>query len=302
MRTSSFIKAGLVGLAVTVPYAQPTFGQDVLRVMRGATSSSIRVSMNRAVVMESDTPFAELSVANPAIADIATLSDRTIYVLGKSPGRTTLTLLGADGRLITNVDVQVSPDIAEFKERLQEILPNEQIEVRTANDGIVLSGRVSGKRKLALAVELGERYAPGRVTNLMSVGGTQQVMLKVRFAEMQRSVTKSLSSSLGLSATGGSITGEGGNGVLVNGVNASAFTDGDLTTSGSASAASGAYGIGFSAGGIQMSLLLEALESKGLVRTLAEPNLAGSSLDAGWQNLWSGPNAPPRLRSSILKL
>jgi pilus assembly protein CpaC len=277
MRTSSFIKAGLVGLAVTVPYAQPTFGQDVLRVMRGTTSSSIRVSMNRAVVMESDTPFAELSVANPAIADIATLSDRTIYVLGKSPGRTTLTLLGADGRLITNVDVQVSPDIAEFKERLQEILPNEQIEVRTANDGIVLSGRVSGKRKLALAVELGERYAPGRVTNLMSVGGTQQVMLKVRFAEMQRSVTKSLSSSLGLSATGGSITGEGGNGVLVNGVNASAFTDGDLTTSGSASAASGAYGIGFSAGGIQMSLLLEALESKGLVRTLAEPNLVAIS-------------------------
>jgi pilus assembly protein CpaC len=277
MRTSSFIKAGLVGLGVTVPYAQPTFGQDVLRVMRGTTSSSIRVSMNRAVVMESDTPFAELSVANPAIADIATLSDRTIYVLGKSPGRTTLTLLGADGRLITNVDVQVSPDIAEFKERLQEILPNEQIEVRTANDGIVLSGRVSGKRKLALAVELGERYAPGRVTNLMSVGGTQQVMLKVRFAEMQRSVTKSLSSSLGLSATGGSITGEGGNGVLVNGVNASAFTDGDLTTSGSASAASGAYGIGFSAGGIQMSLLLEALESKGLVRTLAEPNLVAIS-------------------------
>ncbi|NOX72630.1 MAG: type II and III secretion system protein family protein [Alphaproteobacteria bacterium] len=280
MAMSSFFKAGLLGLAIGVQSVQPSFGQDILKVMRGSASSSINVSMNRAVVMESDVPFAELSVANPAIADIATLSDRTIYVLGKSPGRTTLTLLGPDGRLITNVDVRVSPDIAEFKERLREILPSEQIEVRTANDGIVLSGRISGKRKLALAIELGERYAPGRVTNLMTVGGTQQVMLKVRFAEMQRSVTKSLSSSLGLSATGGSITGEGGNGTFVNGVNPTTYVDGlpsDAVTPHTPSNAQGAVGIGFSAGGIQMSLLLEALESQGLVRTLAEPNLVAIS-------------------------
>ncbi len=280
MAMSSFFRAGLLGLAIGVQSVQPSFGQEILKIMRGSASSSINVSMNRAVVMESDVAFAELSVANPAIADIATLSDRTIYVLGKSPGRTTLTLLDADGRLITNVDVRVSPDIAEFKERLREILPSENIEVRTANDGVVLSGRVSGKRKLALAIELGERYAPGRVTNLMTVGGTQQVMLKVRFAEMQRSVTKSLSSSLGLSATGGSITGEGGNGTFVNGVNPTTYVDGipsDAIIPHVRSNAQGALGIGFSAGGIQMSLLLQALEAKGLVRTLAEPNLVAIS-------------------------
>ncbi len=94
--------------------------------MKGATSSNLNVPMNRAVVVESDAPFAELSIANPGIADISTLSDRTIYVLGKAPGRTTLTLLGPDGRLITNVEVQVAPDIAEFKERLQQILPGEK--------------------------------------------------------------------------------------------------------------------------------------------------------------------------------
>lgn len=278
MQMSSFFKAGLIGLAVTAPIGQPSFSKDILTVMRGTSSSSINVSMNRAVVMESETPFAELSVANPAIADIATLSDRTIYILGKSPGRTTLTLLGPDGRLITNVDVRVSPDIAEFKERLQEILPDEQIEVRTANDGIVLSGQVSGAQKLSRALELGERYAPGRVTNLMSVGGTQQVMLKVRFAEMQRSVTKSLASSLGLSASGGTVTGEGGNNRLVNGVDHTQFSDGTFATPlQAASGSSGAYGIGFSAGGVQMTLLLEALETKGLVRTLAEPNLVAIS-------------------------
>jgi len=68
-----------------------------LSVTSGTTARNLSVAINRAVVVESDVPFAELSVANPAIADIATLSDRTIYVLGKSPGRTTLTLLGPDG-------------------------------------------------------------------------------------------------------------------------------------------------------------------------------------------------------------
>jgi pilus assembly protein CpaC len=164
--------------------------------MRGEASGALNVPMNRAVVVESQTPFAELSIANPGIADISTLSDRTIYVLGKAPGRTTLTLLGPDGRLITNVEVQVTPDVAEFKERLQQILPNERIEVRTANDGIVLSGTVSSIQKLDRALDLAQRYAPDRVSNLIMVGGEQQVMLKVRFAEMQRSVAKGLSGGI----------------------------------------------------------------------------------------------------------
>ena len=62
--------------------------------------------------------------------------------------------------------------------------------------------------KLDRALDLANRYAPERVSNLMSVGGTQQVMLKVRFAEMQRSVSKSLSASLGV--TGGTIGGDRG--------------------------------------------------------------------------------------------
>ncbi|MEL6991930.1 MAG: pilus assembly protein N-terminal domain-containing protein, partial [Pseudomonadota bacterium] len=183
------------------PMAQMVEAQN-LEVVREGMSRSLNVVMNQAVVVESDVPFAELSIANPAIADLSTLSDRTIYVLGKSPGLTTLTLLDANGRLITNVDVRVAADVTEFKERLRQILPGEKIEVRTANDGIVLSGVVSSSSRLQRALDLAERYAEGRVSNLMSVGGIQQVMLKVRFAEMNRSVSKSLSSSLSL---GGSI-------------------------------------------------------------------------------------------------
>ncbi len=276
MKTNKFMAAVLLGFAlIAAPISTPV-DADTLRVMRGATSSALKVPMNRAVVVESDVPFAELSIANPGIADISTLSDRTIYVLGKLPGRTTLTLLGGDGRLITNVEVHVTPDIAEFKERLRQILPGEQIEVRTANDGIVLSGTVSSIDRLDRALDLAERYAPERVSNLMSVGGTQQVMLKVRFAEMERTVSKQLSAGLMLSGIGSTLSGSIGGGAasLVPGAPIGAAGS---TTLNLDAAAAGQAALGFSIGSTQFGILLEALEAKGVVRTLAEPNLIALS-------------------------
>jgi pilus assembly protein CpaC len=240
--------------------------------MQGEVSSALQVPMNRAVVVEAENPFAELSIANPGIADISTLSDRTIYVLGKAPGRTTLTLLGADGRLITNVEVQVTPDIAEFKERLRQILPGEGIEVRTANDGIVLSGVVSSIEKLDRALSLANRYAPERVSNLMTVGGTQQVMLKVRFAEVQRSVIKSLTGGISFDeGAGTSFDGALGAG-SANGGNL-----GDVAVQFTPNFGGGQLRTAFDIGGVAFRVLLEALESKNLVRTLAEPNLVALS-------------------------
>lgn len=269
MSVKFLLTAGLLGVSLGLS-AVPA-GAETLKVVEGGTSNILTVPMNRAVVVEADQPFAELSIANPGIADISTLSDKSIYVLGKAPGRTTLTLLGPDGKLITNVDVQVSLDVAEFKERLKQILPNERIEVRTANDGIVLSGVVSSTTALDSALELAERYAPQRVSNLMGVGGTQQVMLKVRFAEMQRSVTKSLSSSLSVTTNGSGTNLAIGTGSNKNGALSVANGGVGPTTQ------TGSFGIGFTAGNLQLGVLLEALESKGLVRTLAEPNLTALS-------------------------
>ncbi|PIE11769.1 MAG: general secretion pathway protein [Rhodobacterales bacterium] len=269
------LRAAAIGVAVCANFGAPPVQAETLRVINGAPSTALNVPMNRAVVVESDRSFAELSIANSGIADISSLSERTIYVLGKEPGRTTLTLIDENGRLITNVEIHVTPDIAEFKERLRQILPGEQIEVRTANNGIVLSGIVSSTAKLDAALELANRYAPERVSNLMSVGGTQQVMLKVRFAEMQRSVSKSLSSSLSVMspAFDSGRTVSGGTQRLV-GSEARTNSQGGITPS---TSAAGSVLFGFGAGGVEVGLLLEALESKGAVRTLAEPNLTALS-------------------------
>ncbi len=271
MTFKTAFSAGMLGLSLCMT-AIPAAHSETLRVMNGSASTALNVPMNRAVVVESDQPFAELSIANPGIADISTLSDRSIYVLGKAPGRTTLTLLGPDGKLITNVEVQVTPDVAEFKERLKQILPTEKIEVRTANDGIVISGTVSSTAKLDRALDLAERYAPGRVSNLMNVGGEQQVMLKVRFAEMSRSVSKELSGSIGVvSGTAPNIKGRLGAGNL-DGINTVLSGAGGLTTS-----KQGVFGATTNIGSLQLGVMLEALEDKGMVRTLAEPNLTALS-------------------------
>ena len=275
MKLTKVLGTVLTGLMLSAALpAHVSFAQNTLKIMRGSTTNAISVKLNRAIVMESEQPFAELSVANPSIADIATLSDQTIYVLGKSPGRTVLTLLGPDGKLITNVDVKVTPDLAELKELLKEILTKEDVQVRTANDGIVLSGTVSGTPKVALAMDLARRYAPFdantgeyKLTNLLSVGGSQQVMLKVRFAEMQRSVAKSFSTSLGLNTTSVPFSTTG-----------SRTTNSSLATGNTRlPSPNGILNIGFTSGGLAISVLLEALESKGMVRTLAEPNLIALS-------------------------
>jgi pilus assembly protein CpaC len=276
MSIRTILRSALAVALIGTGMGTTTAHAETVRVLRSDAASNIDVAMNRAVVVESDVPFAELSIANPAIADFSTLSDRTIYVLGKAPGRTTLTLFDDAGRLITNIDVHVSTDIAEFKERLRQILPGEKIDVRTANDGIVLSGTVSGPSRMQRALDLAERYAPERVSNLMSVSGNQQVMLKVRFAEMQRSVSKALSANLTLNARSGNdrigLTGSrldtgdiaGGGGILGPG------------TAGGQTAAGTAF-IGFDIGSTELGILLEALETKGVVRTLAEPNLTALS-------------------------
>ncbi len=252
---ASALAIALAAPATMISLADPALAQT-LRVQGGTVRDSLTVAMNRAVVVESESPFVELSIANPGIADISTLSDRSIYVLGKAPGRTTLTILGDNGELIANVDVHVSPDIAEFRERLRQILPSEAIEVRTANDGVVMSGTVSSITRLDAALQLAERYAPGRVSNLMTVGGTQQVMLRVRFSEVQRGAARALSSGISFTGTDGSLR-------LGNQVPSGSST-GVLT---------GSVGIG----SVQFQVMIEALESEGLSRTLSEPSLTALS-------------------------
>lgn len=146
--------------------------------------------------------------------------------------------------------------------------------MRTANDGIVLSGMVSSVTRMNRALELAQRYAPDKVSNLMSVSGKQQVMLKVRFAEMQRSVSKTLSTSLGVNGFQSSGQGFGFGG---SNLGSNAIRPGRRIRPGNGRGNAGTAFIGFDIGSVEIGVLLEALEEKGVVRSLAEPNLTALS-------------------------
>src|SRR5258706_1712872 len=86
----------------------------------------------------------------------------------------------------------VSDDIGAMKVNIHALAPNDKIEVRLAGESIVLSGHASSASLMHQLVQVAEQYAPGKVTNMMTVSGSQQVLLKVRFAEVQRSVLKDI--------------------------------------------------------------------------------------------------------------
>lgn len=259
---------------LTASFLLPSFAeaQNVLRVSRGLTSSDIKVLVNRAVVIDSAEPFTEVSVAQPEIADVSPLSDRSIYIFGRGRGSTTLTLLGEGGRLITNVTISVEPDLAELKERLNTLLPSEPIQVRTAGAGLVLSGVVSGKAKIDRAMNLARAYNGNLVTNMMSVGGTQQVNLRVKVAEIDRNIGKDLGVSTALFRTGNNRATpftQTGTGVQNN-------LDGSFTQI--LGTAFGSFGALFNiADTFLLDIQIDAAESKGFARSLAEPNLVALS-------------------------
>ncbi len=148
-------------------------------------------------------PVKRATVAAPEVADIVVLSPREIYAYGKKVGYTSVILWeGGDGGR-TLLDVVVSLDLTALKEKLHQLFPEEAIEVYGSETGVVLAGTVSGPDVVEQVLRLTRTYLPtlaeeagegaqgtGRsgpeITNLLTVGGIQQVMLEVKFAEVTR--------------------------------------------------------------------------------------------------------------------
>ena len=220
-------------------------------------------------------------IGNPDIADIFPISDRSVYVLGKTFGTTSLTLYDKDSNVMAVMDVAVGPDVTGLRDQVAALMPDEKIEARISNESIVLSGTVSSAGAADRAMQLARAYAGDKVVNLMSLGGSQQVMLEVRFAEVNRSVGKDLGVRSFFNSRGGRFSGTTGSGAsLIPGDNPSGvFGDGVLQVS----PVTGSFGVvtrsfgDFLGMGLDVDVALDALEDKGLSKTLAEPTLISLS-------------------------
>ena len=304
MRQATFISFFIIALAaIAVPVVQAAETQAQLSV-ENREVQRLDLGVGKSKVLDTPMPIKRASLANPDVADTVVLSPTQIYLTGKTVGVTSLTLWQDNGKMFATFDVVVSPDLTRLKESLYRTLPDEQgIQVTANHDYVTLAGTVSNTTNLTRALGIAEAYAPKKVTNLLQVGGVQQVMLEVRVAEMNRELIRRLGVNLGAVARdgfgvtalnqlttllgGGSVSGAGG-----------AFSSSTGLTQEVTSSLNGA--LGFRTGSITWTGYIDALKEQNIVKVLAKPTLVAlSGQEAAFFGRWRVPDSCP---SSIWRL
>ncbi|MCE9680774.1 type II and III secretion system protein family protein [Halomonas alkalisoli] len=192
------------GLAAAQSRPDPGSSRNVSMPLEGR-SVAVSVAINQGQVLEFPRAVRVVSVGNPEIADIVVMGSRQLYVLGKSTGTTNVVLWDQGERVEGALNVTVTHDLETLKSSLHQLLPGENIQVRSAQDGIVLSGQLSSAERLETALRLASRFGgEDAVLNLMQVGGAQQVMLDVKVAEVSRSLVKRLEANFNVFNVGSS--------------------------------------------------------------------------------------------------
>jgi len=226
-----------------------------------ADAPVLEVNRGRSSVVSLDAPFATIAVADPEIASVTATSNKSFFVRGKAPGWTTVLVYDESGSVVELIQVNVVLGLDALRSDLNTLLPGENFEVLPVYDGVFISGDISTAGAAATAVQLAERHVPGGVANGLAVQQAQQVLLEVRFVEASRAVVR----EFGIGFNGNQP------GDFAFGTNAS-------PVSGAIAQATAVATQAFT-GGFSIDATINALEEKGVLRTLARPNLVALSGD-----------------------
>ncbi|WOH84475.1 type II and III secretion system protein family protein [Bradyrhizobium sp. BEA-2-5] len=260
----------------------------------------VRVTVNKSRTFRVDTAFSSIVAGSPEIADVKSLSDHLIYVQGKKTGTTNVILFDSSMKQIGILDVEVTLDIGNLQQNIQAGTGTRGIRVSASEGQVVLSGMATDAVSAERAMTIAQGSVPkdAIVVNAMSVAAPQQVMLEVRFLEVNREAGRDLGVNLYAANASGSNIANTGAGVLnpnsgrVNMPNVGP-PPGTIPLLGTAGTLIGSAGgvaappfgslltsILRTSSGSSVDLLITALETKGLARRLAEPNLTTLSGDA----------------------
>jgi pilus assembly protein CpaC len=191
---------GTSGAAQQVPAPQPTPAAPaaVQAAQRQPAVERVPLTAGRSTVVPTDFDITRIAITNPEIADAVVVQPREILIDGKKPGTVSLIVWASDRR--KQYDVVVEPAITTLEQHLQALFPGEDISISVSEEAIVLSGQVSSTNVMLRAGEIATASASkAKVINLLQVPGgseSQQVMLQVRFAEVNRRALTELGLSL----------------------------------------------------------------------------------------------------------
>jgi pilus assembly protein CpaC len=263
------------------------------------------VTVNKSRTFSVEEAFARAIVGAVEIADVLPLSDRSIYVQGKKVGTTNVSLIDAQGRLLGVIDVEVSPDTGSLQQKIRGGGGSRDIRVSSSQGQIILSGVAADAVAADRALQVAKTFAgESPVVNAMTVAPVQQVMLEVRFLEVTRDAGRQLGISLlgaNRSNTHGFRTGFGP--VGVNGITPNTpsgipifATAGSLVGAGVPTPFGTFISRLLTTDNFRLDAVITALEDKGLIRRLAEPNLIALSGDKA--NFMAGGEFPVPVAST----
>jgi pilus assembly protein CpaC len=223
------------------------------------------LGIGKSIVIDLPRDIKDVLVADPKIANAVVRSAQRAYIIGAAVGQTNIVFFDATGQQIAAYDIAVTRDLNGIRGALKQMLPNADIRIEGLGDGVMLSGSAASPVEAQQAGDLAGRLAGGaeKVVNNIAVRGRDQVMLKVTVAEVQRSIIKQMGIDLSASMNYGTsaVTFNNSNPFTAN--NAPLVGTNALTTSFGATPS--------------VQATLRAMESAGVVRTLAEPNLTAIS-------------------------
>lgn len=294
------------GPANTAPAADGALRVDL--TAQGGDVRMLAIPRGRSATVDLPVDARDVMVSNPAVAEPVMRTSRRISILGVAPGQTDAAFFDAAGHRILGLSIRVDQDFSAVADTIDRIIPGAHVHVEGVNTSVVLSGQVASLTDASRAVEIAQQFTakPEQVLNMLSIAGKDQVMLRVRIIEVQRSVIKQLGFNLAV------ITGQVGlpqygfanaasfgvNGSLLGGVHGAGYnldtTTQPVTADPTQSSCSPgtnpntfitrtlqtacvAIGRAGSPGLNKANSSVDAFERVGLVRTLAEPNLTAIS-------------------------
>jgi pilus assembly protein CpaC len=265
------VAVGLAPLAISPAHAGDTAHLTINGNAFGSTRD-ISIGPNKSLILDLPVDVKEVIVSQPGVANAILRSKRRAVLQSTGSGNTNMIFLDSNGRTIVVLDVSVKGAVSNVAAALRDayvkVLPGSSIEVESVGlvdaqgntvNRVVLSGTVNSAGDAEKALKIASQFAGSEdnVTSVITVAGPQQVMLKVTVAEVQRSVAKQLGINLSGSFSVGSITGSFNGGIP------------DM--------AAGGGNATIPIGNSSLDIELRALESRGGLRTLAEPVLTALS-------------------------
>ncbi|MCX2725650.1 type II and III secretion system protein family protein [Roseibium salinum] len=248
-----------------------------------ASVSNVEVRLGSTLTVRTNRAFSDLVVGNPNVADIVPLTEQSLYIQGKALGITNISIYNDDKALIGIIEVKVQLDFSEVGAAVRAAAPGAAISVSNVGNKIQLSGSVLDAVQLTRVLEVAQQFSESPVINALAVRAPQQVALEVRVLEASRQIGRDL---------GINWFGRGNNAIGAIGRRGGVGVDEDtglletLLGAGGSPTQQGALPFGtlvaqvLSISGFNIDILIDALEGKGLVRRLAQPNLTTISGEA----------------------